>query len=1108
MLFFILGIMIFSQGVSAQNEHADNSGVKKKVKSATFQKKKNVTKTQANTKKSKSVSLTGSDGKPVEVPLDANLEDYLNWLKTKKGIDYAINAISISGTAKEKYVDLKAELTVQLLRDRGWVRVPLTLNEGVLRNSKYEGKGEASFDKFDRERGYFWWFRGKGYHKLILELTVPIDQANSSQRLQLTLPPRTAASSLKLKVPYKKVKTEFGKETVVETKTLDATHSEIKVIGLGEQIDGRWTSIREPSNSKPVFKVHSAVVAKLSLETAVLRVKQRIEPIQGSTKELFVKIPAAFEVLQVEGAGYKSYRKVEENAEWYAVTMTEPQTEPVTLEWTLQSTFHRSSPAVFDLQGFEVRDAVRQTGEIAVVLVDGIRAIRTSVADRFIDRIRRSEYRDIDFLQDSTPNDTYAFLKQPFRFSRRIEEIKPFLSVTPTATMVIDAKEAKLTATYRCKIRERKGIVREIPLRWTNWQKHGWKIQSIESQGLFDNALKSFGSEIDVPVLKFRQPQNDDFEFTIRAIRELKENDDRFEIDFPQVVASKNSSLNLDVRIADELEVSLTSRDSSKLMELFRQQGQRQYRIDPGNESLAFQYSIHEPEVVATNSCTVGIDKNRLKIEQRISFQIHYFRTSEIRLWVPEEILSDLEIFLENDSLALQFQPNAVDLGSRKQVSVTLPNPAIGTVELLLKYSVKIPRLPSLETPSLCELAFVNSAEHEFDHTRFTFRNSEQYLVQVKDSNWQQEVDANGTSAWEISQNVSRVNLELSISRLQTSQRFSVKRAFIASSLNRDGSSLHRAQFLIAGFPTKVTLKWPKGAIRLGIWWNKERIEAENVRRKNVNDETITLELPQRNPFSGQNLFLLSVDYYLPQNRIGQFVDLRTLKAPAFLSPVWIEQTKWLVQMPRDLYVGQTPSQFEADYRWQRTGLAWKRTSRLDRSECDIWVSAERGPDSIFDSSSDHYYLFARQGNAETLSLTTISRAKLIFLGAGFALLAGLLFLRTKRLQNTIVTLSGCFVFSFLGIWFSEWMQLLLQPALLGLSLALIAVGIDTFIRRRRTSVVMTVPGNGELRARYAIESQDSGIETNRPVSSTVTNEHATHKISELPLAAPDVSSK
>ena len=129
-----------------------------------------------------------------------------------------------------------------LVRDDGWVRVPLRLDQGLLRGEvQYRGPGEQ-FVQFESEsEGYVCWIRGQAntQHELTLTMLVPLRAVGEESQLKLCLP-RATASELKLTVPGRGIvaKVSDGATLLppVERKQKDgkATDStELTAIGLG-----------------------------------------------------------------------------------------------------------------------------------------------------------------------------------------------------------------------------------------------------------------------------------------------------------------------------------------------------------------------------------------------------------------------------------------------------------------------------------------------------------------------------------------------------------------------------------------------------------------------------------------------------------------------------------------------------------------------------------------------------------------------------------------------------------------------------------------------------------------------------------------------------------
>jgi hypothetical protein len=62
-----------------------------------------------------------------------------------------------------------------------------------------------------------------------------------------------------------------------------------------------------------------------------------------------------------------------------------------------------------------------------------------------------------------------------------------------------------------------------------------------------------------------------------------------------------------------------------------------------------------------------------------------------------------------------------------------------------------------------------------------------------------------------------------------------------------------------------------------------------------------------------------------------------------------------------------------------------------------------------------------------------------------------------------LTVLSLAFVIALLGVWFAAPMQVLLQPALLGVALAVIAAAIDAFVKRRARPLTVTLTSSSSF---------------------------------------------
>ena len=320
------------------------------------------------------VRLTGPDGKTIALPRDATLQEFLEWLERRGGPEYAINSVVLTGTADDKRATLTATITIQILRDDEWVRVPLFLNEAQLVDTKHTFPGESSgskgttkrsvkgslkgrnramaaFSDTTREGGYRWWFRGKGYHRLRISLVVPVTKMVAHRRLRLKLPPLSAVSTLDLRVSDPNL-------LVVPLKTADARvtrigrkGSRIRVVGLGSELDLQWRSIPKNKGRSPILQSQTSVLIDFAEDSVVLTARQRVQVLNGSVSQVDVKLPAGYRLVAATGTHVKNYLIGAGNR--VRVDFTEPRSDWTEIRWTLHRSF-KSGMGKLTLDGFEV----------------------------------------------------------------------------------------------------------------------------------------------------------------------------------------------------------------------------------------------------------------------------------------------------------------------------------------------------------------------------------------------------------------------------------------------------------------------------------------------------------------------------------------------------------------------------------------------------------------------------------------------------------------------------------------------------------------------------------------------------------------------------------
>ena len=205
--------------------------------------------------------LPDKDGN-LQPVLDFKYQDFEELYKLKNQLGrrdepprYSVQGIKATGSAAEEYAELRLQFQV-LVRDDGWVRVPLRLDQGLLRGAAAsQGRGEQ-FVRYEGEgEGYVWWVRGKPntQHETTLTMLVPLATAGDETRLKL-FAPRATASELKLTVP---VADAIGKvsegATLLPAVAAKNGSTEFDVVGLGGDFQLAWHKPQPRAAERPLI---------------------------------------------------------------------------------------------------------------------------------------------------------------------------------------------------------------------------------------------------------------------------------------------------------------------------------------------------------------------------------------------------------------------------------------------------------------------------------------------------------------------------------------------------------------------------------------------------------------------------------------------------------------------------------------------------------------------------------------------------------------------------------------------------------------------------------------------------------------------------------------
>lgn len=1020
--------------------------------------------------------LPGPDGVLVPVPAEATLEDYLEYLRTRgpgkedAGMSpaYSITSLLLEGTADEERAIITARLHVQIHREQETVSVPIRLDEGVLRETQYTGNGEAGF--LNRDAGYTWWFRGKGDHVLQLTLSVSVRKQLPTRRLQLSLPV-TAVSSLKLRVPLQQISVKTTDQSAARTQPAGDAATEIEVFGLGPRLDVTWQPLPSPGQVETVLEAATYLMGRLSPESVVLDGIQRIRASQGSFQEFTLTLPAGFELVNVEGREYLDHDPVPNELGRVIVKLAQPTTGPIDLLWTARA----DAPAdgLIRLAGFELDGrARRQSGEIALSPAEGFRILSEDMNDPAVHRINISELRP-ELRQLSGAGQitrAYRFLRQPFQLAVALREVEPHFTVEPHFYLLLSADGAEFEGDLRFQIF--RGSIQDVSIPWPKWREEGWVVESVEPLGLVDGVETQSGPEGDAIQVRLVERQDKSFRLRIKARLEFEEPRTSLNVSFPTVVASSVLPSAVVVAGVENVELQFTPtgqtsprplpsafRDELNLPESMAGLDVIELRVTEELPTFVAEMKVQPQRLRAESVTRAVLESDRLMVTQRVLYDVRYQRLPQARLLVPIELAERVRFTL-GDGTELLPAWTALEEGTVREARLDFPEPQIGRFEVQAHYAVQVGERFFAGDEVTVPVPLLHSSDSQFTESRFVLEDSEHLRAVTADADWKYLLKPDGGAEWSGPGTEAEFPLVLSLSADSGPKHDAVSKALVRTVFDRNGLTHTRAQYRVRGAGSVFAVSLPADSISPAFWWNRERLRGESILELPAGSRNYALKLPGAEVDSET---LLTITYQVNRNAAFGWSDSNSVAAPRFPESVWVAQTLWQVFLPIDQHLLTYPSGVTPQFHWERSRVFWSRVADPDLPSPEDWIAAEDGPSEGTIVAASNVYSFSQYGPVSRMRFRSMSRPMVVLMGAGLALAASFLLLNVPATRHVLTALVAAFAVALAGLWFRGPMELLLQPAVLGLALACVAVLIEGWVSRRRRSLVLTLNSASEF---------------------------------------------
>lgn len=976
--------------------------------------------------------------------------------------------LSLDGEVSSDRAIITAQIDVDVNsdgEDEGLNRyhdVPLRLTQAHILSKEYDGPGQEG-PVVDRpvEDGIVWRFTGFGTHHLKLKMWVPIRQSPAGRQLVLSLPtmPPGFDAQVNLAIPGPPIVIRSNGDLSVLSNAHAENLNRVSADVRGPRLDMTWSEPPEVQNS--FLESRTSVTLRREGDRVIATAEQVLFPENIGVKEAEIKLPDGFELDELSGPLVKGHEAIAGRSGWRKINFRESSGERIDLNWVLSAPFPVEGGKL-SIDGWVVSDARSQAGRIRLQDFPGYQMVP----------------RLSQFVRRATPNspqtmESFEFTKQPFHISWDVQRVASKFSSRPHHLLFIGTSQMVLESRFR--IQTDSGSLEQIDLGWNTGKDEGWRLDPASISG--DVVIPSHGDQLSQTgrlLVGWTTPKSGLIDLNLRFFRPMPAGDQSASVNLPQIRGSRSLSADLLVAAEDQYEVSLTGAKGAVLQtsvsDPTRLEGvapalvsqiQRAVTLDPDQDQIELSWVARARVVEADAEVELrrAVD-GRVHVQQTVRFQSRFGRLSSVRFQLPKSLMalipagaasSAIGVMIDGQSMKPQIRDNAIE--------TQLNEPRLGEILVTLEYSLPV----STSSPNATVVPVLMSLDTKYSSIRVRIPEGETLRVPPTAEGWQPVPTSPDATVW-VTSSANQVPVILDADQ-NTSPRFSVDRAFYRTRFDSAGRVEGVCELHWSGDVRGLPITLPPDSEYLGAMYNGKSLDETpgQVIVDSRNSAQIQFRLP-----ASQDGSRLAFAYRSTKLATFSHRDLRTVPLPVLPKDVSVVRSTWELELPAGRHLFMSPSALTSENQWRRSGAFWSRSPTAsyvadrEAATTETQLLLKRLQTSLPDAGQ--VYAFSSIGPIESPRFQSMTRSLVVLVGAGLTLALGFLFWSLPIARNMLAMLLLAFGGSILSLWFLEPIQLLLQPALLGAVLALLATLIDVKSRRpgltTYPSTVMPLPGS------------------------------------------------
>ena len=475
------------------------------------------------------------------------------------------------------------------------------------------------------------------------------------------------------------------------------------------------------------------MLAKVNVRGITVNAKLVVRSFGGPFENLRVRLPKGAQLIPQETATYSvlplaSGGPAGKDGKAVEVRFSKPISGPVELQFA--STLPHQ-PGSCDLAGYEVIDAVRQSGQIAVAADSQWRVLLGP--NRGVRQIDASESLRVDGLVAA-----FEYFVQPYKLEVRVVPRDTYVSVDPEYVFLVGAGRVTMQARLRYAVRTAK--VRALEMELLDWQLDD---AGPENQVATDAAAIDAEGLLTIPL---KQESMGQIEINVRADRRIAPGTTSLVLEVPHPRAHSQAQAAVVILPDDDVELvpaaetpaGLVRQQVAPPMKLpDRQQDPLYFRAEPGKAVFAAGFRVHERSQRVVVASEVQVDDGRARVDQKFAYTIAYVPVNRLWLEVPRSVAASgqLKILMDGKPLATAEPVERPGSANPVRRQVILPALRIGRCEVAVSYSVELDKLlPAASIPATIPL--VMPAEGELAGNRVVVNPKEGIRVQARGGPW------------------------------------------------------------------------------------------------------------------------------------------------------------------------------------------------------------------------------------------------------------------------------------------------------------------------------------------------------------------------------------